>query len=157
MHDVPGDDHDHDMRDLEDQEDSPFYKIDTITLTSVGIDIGTATSQVIFSRLFLRRMGKELSSRFVVAERDTIYLSPVFWTLGMWQHKWFFPLLAANPVTDLLELFHGPLYWGQWPQNLALGGGPLTAWTVATSFVAIIFFGGYTLFDRSKRILAEVV
>ena len=74
MHDI-GDDHDHDGA-PEEEEDHPLWKLDTITLTSVGIDVGTATSQILFSRLVLRRLGRELSSRFVVTERKTLYLSP---------------------------------------------------------------------------------
>jgi ethanolamine utilization protein EutA len=79
MHDLPHD-HDHDAQLSGDEEEHPLWKLDTITLTSVGIDVGTATSQVIFSRLVLRRMGRELSSRFVVTERITLYLSPVHFT-----------------------------------------------------------------------------
>jgi ethanolamine utilization protein EutA len=81
MHDGP-DDHDHDGLgpEGEEEEDHPLWKIDTITLTSVGIDVGTATSQIIFSRLVLRRLGRELSSRFVVTERETLYLSPIHFT-----------------------------------------------------------------------------
>ena len=79
MHDLPHD-HDHDDRGLDDESEHPLWKLDTITLTSVGIDVGTATSQIIFSQLVLRRLGRELSSRFVVTERDTLYLSPVHFT-----------------------------------------------------------------------------
>ncbi|MDE0212875.1 MAG: ethanolamine ammonia-lyase reactivating factor EutA, partial [Deltaproteobacteria bacterium] len=64
----------------EEEEDHPLWKLDTITLTSVGIDVGTATSQILFSRLVLRRLGRELSSRFVVTERKTLYLSPIRFT-----------------------------------------------------------------------------
>ena len=81
MHDLPHDhDHDHDAQGFDDEEEHPLWKLDTITLTSVGIDVGTATSQIIFSQLVLRRLGRELSSRFVVTERDTLYLSPVHLT-----------------------------------------------------------------------------
>jgi len=45
------------------------------TLTSVGIDIGSSTSQVMVSRLTLRRRGSELSTEFVVTERKTLYAS----------------------------------------------------------------------------------
>jgi len=80
MHDVPGE-HDHDDDALyEQEEEHPLWKLDTITLTSVGIDVGTATSQIIFSKLVLRRLGLELSSRFVVTERTTLYRSPVWFT-----------------------------------------------------------------------------
>ena len=51
MHDIPHD-HDHD-----EETEHPLWKLDTITLTSVGIDVGTATSQIIFSQLVLRRLG----------------------------------------------------------------------------------------------------
>lgn len=79
MHDLLHD-HDHDEPALDVEEEHPLWKLDTITLTSVGIDVGTATSQIIFSQLVLRRLGRELSSRFVVTERDTLYLSPVHLT-----------------------------------------------------------------------------
>ncbi|HEV8725349.1 MAG TPA: ethanolamine ammonia-lyase reactivating factor EutA [Candidatus Binatia bacterium] len=79
MHDLPHD-HDHDEHGLDVEKEHPLWKLDTITLTSVGIDVGTATSQIIFSQLILRRLGRELSSRFVVTERDTLYLSPVHLT-----------------------------------------------------------------------------
>ena len=79
MHDGPHH-HDHDEHKFDEEEDHPLWKLDTVTLTSVGIDVGTATSQIIFSRLVLRRLGRELSSRFVVTERKTLYLSPVHFT-----------------------------------------------------------------------------
>jgi ethanolamine utilization protein EutA len=79
MHDLPHD-HGHDAQLFQAEEDHPLWKLDTITLTSVGIDVGTATSQIIFSRLMLRRFGRELSSRYAVTERKTLYLSPVHFT-----------------------------------------------------------------------------
>lgn len=62
------------------EERHPLWLTDQITLTSVGIDIGSATSQVIFSRLHLRRMGHALSSRYVVVGRESLYRSPVHLT-----------------------------------------------------------------------------
>src|SRR6476646_2782519 len=79
MHDI-GHDHDHLGHESDAEEEHPLGKLDIITLTSVGIDVGTATSQVLFSRLVLRRMGAELSSRYVVVSRDILYLSPVHLT-----------------------------------------------------------------------------
>lgn len=63
-----------------DEGDHALWMTDLLTLTSVGIDIGTATSQVLFSKLELRRLGSELSSRYVVVDRETLYLSPVHLT-----------------------------------------------------------------------------
>jgi ethanolamine utilization protein EutA len=82
MHDGPHH-HDHDQK-FDDETEHPLWKLDAVTLTSVGIDVGTATSQIIFSRLVLRRLGRELSSRFVVTERTTLYLSPVHFTPYTW-------------------------------------------------------------------------
>ena len=79
MHDLPHH-HDHDEREPDEEDEHPLSKLDIINLTSVGIDVGTATSQIMFSRLVLRRLGRELSSRFVVTERKTLHLSPVHFT-----------------------------------------------------------------------------
>ena len=70
-------DHDHDVGPAGAIEDNPLWQADNITLTSVGIDIGSAGTQVIFSRVRMRRMGEDLSSRYFVVGRDTLYQSPV--------------------------------------------------------------------------------
>jgi ethanolamine utilization protein EutA len=72
-------DHDHDADHEHDSsvEDNAIFLQDNIALTSVGIDIGSAGTQVIFSRLHLRRMGEDLSSRYFVVKRETLYQSPV--------------------------------------------------------------------------------
>src|SRR6266542_3776899 len=54
-------------------EEHPMWRSERITLNSVGIDIGSSTSHLIFSRLTLRRQGVALSSRFVVINRDIIH------------------------------------------------------------------------------------
>lgn len=41
------------------------------------MDIGSSGTQVVFSRLHLRRIGEDLTSRYVVVERTTLYRSPV--------------------------------------------------------------------------------
>src|SRR5204863_5615796 len=56
---------------------SSLWAQDNITLLSVGIDIGSAGTQVIFSRVHLRRLSEELSSRYFVVDRETVYQSPV--------------------------------------------------------------------------------
>ncbi len=70
-------DHDHD--DVPDQalEDNPIWVADHVSLLSVGIDIGSSGTQVLFSRINLRRPGEGLSSRYVVVSRETVYMSPV--------------------------------------------------------------------------------
>ena len=78
-HDHPdyGDDHDPEYGETGRLEDNSLWIQDNISLKSVGIDIGSAGTQVIFSLLKLRRMGEDLSSRYVVISREPIYRSPV--------------------------------------------------------------------------------
>ena len=61
-------------------ENHPMWRSERISLTSVGIDIGSSTSHLIFSRLILRRQGIALSSRFVVVRREIVYESPIMLT-----------------------------------------------------------------------------
>jgi ethanolamine utilization protein EutA len=51
-----------------------------ITLTSVGIDVGSSTSHLMFSQLVLERQGLALSSRFKVVERRITHRSPILLT-----------------------------------------------------------------------------
>lgn len=67
--------HDHD--DEPPLELNPIWLQDNVTLHSVGIDIGSSGTQVAFSRLHLRRMGEDLTSRYVIVRRDTLFQSPV--------------------------------------------------------------------------------
>lgn len=58
-------------------EDHPLWQRDNVTLTSVGIDIGSAGTQILFSRMHLRRQAVDLSTRYLVVDRETLYESPV--------------------------------------------------------------------------------
>ena len=49
---------------------------DELLLTSVGVDIGSSTSHLVFSRIVLER----LDSRYVVTERETVYRSDILLT-----------------------------------------------------------------------------
>jgi ethanolamine utilization protein EutA len=78
-HDGTEFDHDHDHDDLGDYdvENDSLWLQDHITLVSVGIDIGSSGTQVIFSRVYMRRLSEELTSRYFVVKRETLYQSPV--------------------------------------------------------------------------------
>ena len=80
-------DHEHDEPDLP-LADNPIWQQDNVTLHSVGIDIGSAGTQVVFSRLVLRRRGEDLTSRYVVVTRDTLFESE----------------LQLTPYTDDLQI-----------------------------------------------------
>src|SRR5438094_7199819 len=49
---------------------------DEIVILSVGVDIGSSTSHLVFSRIVLER----LDSRYVVSERETFYASDILLT-----------------------------------------------------------------------------
>ncbi|HZP77759.1 MAG TPA: ethanolamine ammonia-lyase reactivating factor EutA [Pseudolabrys sp.] len=70
-------DHDHDYFDDGAPEENPIWQQDHVRLVSVGMDIGSSGTQVIFSELHLQRMSEDLSSRYVVVARETLYQSPV--------------------------------------------------------------------------------
>jgi ethanolamine utilization protein EutA len=70
-------DHDHDFPDEGALEDNPIWIADHVSLMSVGIDIGSSGTQVIFSRINLRRLGEDLSSRYFVVSRETLFQSGV--------------------------------------------------------------------------------
>ncbi|MGH3435739.1 MAG: ethanolamine ammonia-lyase reactivating factor EutA [Sciscionella sp.] len=69
--------HTHDAEPQGSIEDNPIWQQDNVTLNSVGMDIGSSGTQVLFSQLRLRRISEDLSTRFIVVRRDTVYESPV--------------------------------------------------------------------------------
>lgn len=75
-------DHDHDHDDFGDHdlENDSLWQQDHLQLVSVGIDIGSSGTQVIFSRVYMRRMGEALTSRYYVVKRETLHQSPVVLT-----------------------------------------------------------------------------
>jgi ethanolamine utilization protein EutA len=56
------------------------WTADNVELTTVGIDIGSSTSHMMFARVHLQRLGTALSSRFVVVGRRIIWQSPILLT-----------------------------------------------------------------------------
>src|SRR6266851_427927 len=72
-------DHDHDHDDFADfdPDTDALWQQDRLTLLSVGIDIGSSGTQVIFSRVHMRRLSEELTSRYSIVDRETLYQSPV--------------------------------------------------------------------------------
>src|SRR5204862_5444171 len=53
---------------------------DNVELTTVGIDIGSSTSHLMFAHVHLQRLSSALSSRFVVVERKILWQSPILLT-----------------------------------------------------------------------------
>ena len=57
-----------------------IWKLENVELTTVGIDIGSSTSHLMFSGVRLQRKTQALSSQFVVIERKVLWKSPILLT-----------------------------------------------------------------------------
>jgi ethanolamine utilization protein EutA len=81
------------MHDLDEDHDHPDFAaigpeavikdiegLEMFRLKSVGIDIGSSTSHLVFSLLTLRREGASLSGRFKVTERQVLFRSNILLT-----------------------------------------------------------------------------
>jgi ethanolamine utilization protein EutA len=95
VHDVDFD-HEHDLG-LTDAERAAVARAileqDTLELLTVGIDVGSSTSHLLFARVFLKRDG--LSTRFTVVDRRVEWRSPIVLT----------PFLPDGTI-DVHELGH---------------------------------------------------
>lgn len=69
----------HEHKDLYEKA-SDIEGIERLTLTSVGIDIGSSTTHLLFSRLTLRREGAGHSTQFKVTDRKVLWSSPILLT-----------------------------------------------------------------------------
>src|SRR5260370_35733747 len=56
------------------------WSADNVELTTVGIDIGSSTTHLMFARVHLQRLATALSSRFVVVNRKVLWQSPILLT-----------------------------------------------------------------------------
>ena len=85
---------------------------DEICVLSVGVDIGSSTSHLVFSRIVLER----LDSRYVVTERETFYQSDILLTPYIGNEEidakaldGFFQQQYANAMVDPAEIDTGAL------------------------------------------------
>jgi ethanolamine utilization protein EutA len=77
MHD---DDWEHEHYTEVDYTEQALSSGDLVQLVTVGIDVGSSTSHLMFSRLHLERQGQALSSRYVVVLREVLHRSPILLT-----------------------------------------------------------------------------
>lgn len=69
-----------DLSEVSPEEASAGWHADNVELKTVGVDVGSSTSHLMFSRLHLQRLSQSLSSRFVVVEREVLHRSPILLT-----------------------------------------------------------------------------
>ncbi|HEY7321314.1 MAG TPA: ethanolamine ammonia-lyase reactivating factor EutA [Candidatus Binatia bacterium] len=93
--------------------------LEMFSLKSVGIDIGSSTSHLIFSHITLRREGASLSGKFKVTNREVLYRSPIMLT----------PYVSATKIdTDRVNQFIHQAYAeaGLTPEDIDTGAVIIT-------------------------------
>ena len=71
---------------------------DNVVLHSVGIDIGSSSTQVVFSKIHLQRVSDQLSTRYVVVSREALHHSPL--ALTPYQSE---TLIDAQALGQIIE------------------------------------------------------
>jgi ethanolamine utilization protein EutA len=79
MHDI-GFDHIHPPDEDQAALGETISSRDNVDLTTIGIDVGSSTSHLMFSTVRMQRLSEALSSRFVVVGREVIWRSPIVLT-----------------------------------------------------------------------------
>ena len=79
MHEL-GFDHVHPSEEEKEQLSDAIWSVDNVEFTTVGVDIGSSTSHLMFAKVHLQRLAEALSSRFVVVEREILWRSPILLT-----------------------------------------------------------------------------
>jgi ethanolamine utilization protein EutA len=57
-----------------------LWRLETLRLVTVGIDIGSSTSHLLFARVLFQRQGRRATARFVPVERVVHWRSPIMLT-----------------------------------------------------------------------------
>ncbi|MAF48069.1 MAG: ethanolamine ammonia-lyase reactivating factor EutA [Rhodospirillales bacterium] len=79
MHDLEFD-HIHPSEEQREQLAGAIWSADNVEFTTVGVDVGSSTSHLMFARVHLQRLAEALSSRFVVVSREILWKSPILLT-----------------------------------------------------------------------------
>ena len=91
-------DHDHDNFSGDDASQESLWRQDNVILHSVGIDVGSSGTQVVFSKIHLRRIAEDLSSRYTVVDRQPVYQSPISLTPYTSETTMDAKALACTPI-----------------------------------------------------------
>src|SRR4051794_30713474 len=73
-------DHEHASEEQKEALARFIWSQDNIELRTIGIDIGSSTSHLLFAKVTLQRQTLGLSSRFLVVGREIVWRSPILLT-----------------------------------------------------------------------------
>lgn len=79
MHEL-GFDHGHMSPEAQQAIADTIWAADNVELVTVGVDVGSSTSHLMFAKVHLQRLTTALSSRFVVVNREVLWRSPILLT-----------------------------------------------------------------------------
>jgi ethanolamine utilization protein EutA len=79
MHDL-GFEHVHMTPEQQQQVADTIWSQDNVELTTVGVDVGSSTSHLMFAKVHLQRLSDGPSSRFVAVNREVLWRSPILLT-----------------------------------------------------------------------------
>lgn len=84
VHDLDDEFHDHHGDELSPEQQAELaehlWRLENVELTTVGVDVGSSTSHLMFARVHLQRLAEALSSRFVVVDRQVLWRSLIMLT-----------------------------------------------------------------------------
>lgn len=106
---------------------------------ALGLQLPIATLAVFY---------KDVEHALPIALTALFYLTPVFYPVTM-VPEWLRPLFLANPVAQLITLYHQVLYEGRFPDVELLA--------TASIFAAVLLGAGFAVFNRYKGVFAEIV
>jgi lipopolysaccharide transport system permease protein len=108
-------------------------------LLAIGLALPVATLSVFYS---------DVQHAMPIVLLMLFYLSPVFYPATMVPES-LKMVYFLNPIAGLLTLYHDALYGGQWPSATLL-----ISMTAASLGLGMV---GYLIFNRYKRLFAEIV
>jgi ABC-type polysaccharide/polyol phosphate export permease len=106
---------------------------------TVGLQLPIATLAVFY---------KDVEHALPVVLTTLFYLSPVFYPVSLIPEA-LLPYYMASPIAKVITLFHVVLYEGRFPDAGLL-------WS-ACAWVTVVFVAGYWVFNRNKKLFAEIL
>ena len=81
-----------------------IWEQEHIELVTVGIDIGSSTSHLIFAKVHLQRRTQGLSSRYEVIKREILWQSPIRFTPFLSNGQSLFSTIPFDPKTNTFKI-----------------------------------------------------
>ena len=103
-----------------------IWEQDNVVFQTVGIDIGSSTSHLMFSRVQLKRLSESHSSRFVVVRREVVWRSKIVFTPFLPNGS-----IDAQHLSDFVD--HCYLEASMTPQQIDTGAVILTGEAIKKS------------------------